>query len=266
MVSTLDSVQLVTCIYGVYEPSRQTVILANAGHLPPLLLDAAGCAPLELDSGVPLGVGYGGYTEREIALPPGSTLVLYTDGLVERRGVDIDASITALCRALMSSPTQSSLCDAAIDAMIDGSGDDDVALLSLRALDTPGAVGIDVVLEATSLAPRQARAHTTAALEQWGFADRLDVALLLVSEVVTNAVRHAGTDLRLHLRPSGSILYIEVADGDARVPRVQDQRLDDEGGRGLHLVEAFASRWGVRPTSRGKVVWLELAAASPHLS
>lgn len=117
-------------------------------------------------------------------------------------------------------------------------------------------------LDATPDSAALARRFVREVLDAWDCDDPEEVALLLTSEVVSNAVRHAATELavRLHLDEETATLRIEVADADATMPQVRDQSPDATGGRGLVLVEALAERWGADRTATGKVVWFELDA------
>ncbi len=98
----------------------------------------------------------------------------------------------------------------------------------------------------------------------WGFGEHRETAELLVSELVTNALRHGSGSIRLSLRARDGLLRFEVEDAGMTVPRVRRPGEDDEGGRGLRLVSMLSSGWGSARTATGKVVWFELLTSNPH--
>lgn len=272
-VSGLADGQLVTCVYAVFDPSREVLTLASAGHVPPLLVPP-GAPPrvLSVESGIPVGVPLGvradlGYEEVELPMPHGTGLALYTDGLVEAPGRDIDTGIADLAAALAAGSWDDleQLCDAAISAGVSHAPGhpDDVALLLVRA---SGDAAAGTVMQATlppdPAAVRPARALFSSALERWGLSDEPVAAAgeLLVSEVVTNAIRYARGQVGLLVRRAERSVHVEVHDGDTRLPRLRHADLDDEGGRGLALVQALARDWGARALPDGKVVWFTLDA------
>ena len=263
LVHELDSIQLVTCVYGVFDPASATLTLANAGHLPPLLLHDGVAERLDLDSGTLLGLGDSRFVQRDVVLQPDDALILYTDGLVETRGSDLDVGIERLRAALSADAPVGATCAAALRALLDDDEeayDDDVAILVLRAAGpSPGTEPVELVLPARSAAPREARDVTREALTRWQLTeDTADTVALIVSELVTNAVLHTGSALTLRLRTYDDTVYVEVFDADSRPPRMRDPNDDEDGGRGLHLVEALSRRWGVRTIKTGKVVWCEI--------
>ncbi len=261
LVVALDTVQIVTCVYGVFDPSTATLTLANAGHLPPLLLQDGVAQRLELDTGTPLGVGATRFRQHDVPLRPGDGVVLYTDGLVETRGSDLDEGIERLRAALTLSAPVGATCAAALRALLDDESaeyDDDVAMLVLRAT-VAERQPLVVVLPARTEAPRLARDAARTAVLGWGLSAEVgDTVALIVSELVTNAVLHTGSSPTLRLRPSAEAVYVEVADDYSRQPRMRDPEDDEDGGRGLHLIDALSRRWNVRTTSTGKVVWAEI--------
>jgi anti-sigma regulatory factor (Ser/Thr protein kinase) len=105
-----------------------------------------------------------------------------------------------------------------------------------------------------------ARRHVAAVVEQLDIGDLGDTAVLVVSELVTNAVRHAGTELQVTVVAEPGVLRIEVEDGSSTLPESREAGLFDAGGRGLPLVAALADRWGTEATTTGKLVWAELDA------
>jgi serine phosphatase RsbU (regulator of sigma subunit)/anti-sigma regulatory factor (Ser/Thr protein kinase) len=261
LAQSLDQVQLATCAYAVYDPVSRRLRYATAGHVPPVLV-RPGDAPRVLDppSGAPLGVGGVPFDSAELEVPDGTRLLLCTDGLVESRGADVDAGIARLVDALAAAPEDlEPLCDSVLAATgRDVAHDDDVALLvaRLEGVDAQRCASWEVRsdLAAVSRARRLARDR----LLQWGLEPVVDTAELLVSELVTNAVRYAREPVVLRVLLLGDRVEVAVADNDARLPRLRRATAEDEGGRGLHLVGSLARRWGARSTSSGKVVWFDL--------
>ena len=103
-----------------------------------------------------------------------------------------------------------------------------------------------------------ARTLVRAVLAAWDCDDPDEVAVLLTSEVVANAVRHAATACAVRVNLEGDLLRVEVADGSPALPRLRSPGPNDFGGRGLLLVESFARRWGAEATPTGKVVWFDV--------
>jgi serine phosphatase RsbU (regulator of sigma subunit)/anti-sigma regulatory factor (Ser/Thr protein kinase) len=254
--------QLVTCVYAVYDPGSWRCQLANAGHLPPILSSEQPRRIAEA-SGVPLGVGGFPLTADEITIEPGQALVLYTDGLVEQRGQDLDAGIDRLC-SLLTAPLGDDL-KGAFDRVLTtlrpaGGYEDDVAVLVVRAPSSgAGALVATLELPGEPASGRMARGFAGRILDSWGLESRRELATLLVSELVTNAIGHSDGAIGLRLRCTQRILCVEVSDTDTRRPRLREPGPEDEAGRGLYLVDRLADRWGVRPLPDGKVVWCEVA-------
>ena len=101
-------------------------------------------------------------------------------------------------------------------------------------------------------------------LAYWGYGEHREIAELLVSELVTNALRYGAGSIRLNLRARNGLLRVEVEDAGATIPRVRRPDQGDEGGRGLRLVSMLSSGWGSARTPTGKVVWFELRTPAPH--
>ncbi|MGH6654574.1 MAG: ATP-binding SpoIIE family protein phosphatase [Actinocrinis sp.] len=324
LVQGLNEALLVTCVYAVYDPFTRECVLANAGHPPPLLTGAHGCYPMEVPPDVPLGVGGVAFNDHAFIVAPGDTIVLYTDGVVERRDQAVDQGVRALCDALEAlgpGASPAALCRATLRAS-SGPLDDDRAVLAMRTdLDPLPLWRIDLPADPSS--PSVARRHARSVLREWSSEYLSETVELLVSELVTNAVRHASgpgptprvplfdddspyvipdnpeaddaseidlaeleralmgdaapdglldnarldgaiaalrADRRMEvvMRRGGSSLWIEVHDQDLRTPRVRTASANDEGGRGLFLVDQLSGRWGVRPTPTGKAVWFQL--------
>jgi len=253
---------LVSCVYAIFEPATATIALANAGHLPPALRDPDGQVRfLENPGSALLGLGGQRFTETHHAFPPGATLALYTDGLVESPGVDIDEGMERLRRALTQSGTAHATAGRLMD-LIDHAGghDDDVTLLLVQAAAVTRRDTVKADLASDPSIVGQVRETVSAALRDWDLAECIDTAELLVSEVVTNAIQYARAPGDLVVRRAADAIYIEVSDSDGRVPRILHPSDDEEHGRGMILVEALAAQWGTRPTHTGKTVWCQLAA------
>lgn len=265
----LGSDRMATCLYAVYDPVAHRITIANAGHPPPVLLHLGGRAEvLRVPPGAPIGVGGVDFEAVELDAPAGATLLLYTDGLVESRLRDVWTGIEQLRERLATtagltgpdhSPPLEALCDDVLDMLGPGDRDDDIALLAARF---DGIAPSDVAywfLDPEEQAPGRARRLVRRALERWGLDDLSDSVELLVSEVVTNAVRYAERPVTLRLLRT-DVLRCEVGDDSPQLPRQRRARDTDEGGRGLFLVNRLARRWGATRLSTGKVVWFEIAA------
>ncbi|MFI2185003.1 SpoIIE family protein phosphatase [Streptomyces sioyaensis] len=256
----LSEVYLATCVYAVYDPITRRATFANAGHLPPVLVeDGEDALLLDVPPGMPLGVGGEPFEEIEVDLPDGALLALYTDGLVESRDHPLDEGLQAFRRALSDAdrPLEDA-CDHVLSAMNTSHGEDDIALLMARVQGLPkDAVGDwSLAPEARSVA--RARELARDQLTDWGLQGLVDTTELLVSELVTNALRHGHGEIRLRLLLDRT-LVCEVWDADLAQPRRRRARDTDEGGRGLQLVGLLSEGWGSRRTPRGKTVWFELA-------
>ncbi|MFI9274998.1 SpoIIE family protein phosphatase [Kitasatospora sp. NPDC052896] len=251
--------QFATCVCAVYDPVDRSCTLAGAGHLPPVVMAADGNArTLDLPPGVPLGVGGVAFESVDFTLGEGGILALYTDGLVERRGEDIDQGIDALRRTLAErGRTLEAHCDAVVSTLVRGGTEDDIAMIMARALPVPHDRIATLPLTGEEPMPALARRFTRSTLGAWGLSPLADFAELLVSELVTNALVHAQEPRRLRLFRDRA-LTLEVADTGRQSPRLRPASSEDEGGRGMHLINELAHRWGSRLTKEGKVVWAEL--------
>ncbi|MEV0124939.1 ATP-binding SpoIIE family protein phosphatase [Streptomyces sp. NPDC050703] len=263
----LGSDRMATCLYAVYDPVSHRITIANAGHPPPVLLHLGGRAEvLRVPPGAPIGVGGVDFEAVELDAPAGATLLLYTDGLVESRLRDVWTGIEQLRERLAATaqltgpdhpPPLEALCDEVLDMLGPGDRDDDIALLAARF---DGIAPSDVAywfLEPENATPSRARRLARSALARWGLEEMTDAVELLVSEVVTNAVRYASRPITLRLLRT-DVLRCEVGDDVPQLPRLRQARATDEGGRGLYLVNKMARRWGATRLSTGKVVWFEL--------
>jgi PAS domain S-box-containing protein len=311
-VSGPDS-PIVSCTYLVYDAWSRTLSFANAGHDAPLLITDHEVGQMEIEhKGLLLGVrskgipGLPTYREETRYLPPGSALVLYTDGLTDRRqradgsGHFTEAEALQMLReAVQDVATEGveAIAQAAEQA-VPGEIDDDMAIVVVRTSSVDLAF-LEQSFDAEPIRVSEARRLANETFIAWGMdLDQADLACLLVSEVVTNVVLHAavsasprheftldsasgpgilddwsgspfaddfpapggdgGREFTLRLRRGASAVWVEVFDPDLRLPRIRSAGENDEGGRGLYLVDQLATRWGSRPTHDGKAVWFEI--------
>ncbi|WP_406142887.1 SpoIIE family protein phosphatase [Streptomyces anulatus] len=260
-VETYDVTTGATCLYAVYDPVSRRCVMARAGHLPPAIVGPGGEVSFpDLPAGPPLGLGGLPFESMEIDLPVGSLLALFTDGLVEARDHDVGRGLDTLGQVLGDrSASLEELCDRAVSELVPGgTSADDTALLLVRTR----ALGADRVadweLTAEPVSVGRARELATGQLEAWGLEELAFATQLVVSELVTNAMRHAGGPLGLRLIRDRT-LVCEVADTGHTSPHLRHSAADDEGGRGLFIVAQLVQRWGTRYTPTGKTIWTEQA-------
>jgi PAS domain S-box-containing protein len=255
-----------TCLYAVYDPVSRRCCLARAGHPPPALVTPDGTASfLDLPAGPPLGLGGLPFESSEVELPAGSILALYTDGLIESRYDDIDLGLERLRRALTyRDRSLETTCDNVLKAVLPDHPADDVALLIARthALDDDQVATWDLPADPAIVA--SARRQVAERLANWGLHDAAFTTELVVSELVTNAIRHAQSPIQLRLIRDRTLIC-EVSDGSSTAPHLRRARAFDEGGRGLLLVSRLALRWGSRQTPHGKTIWAEQALPGPDI-
>jgi len=290
---------LASCVYAVYDPDDRALTYAAAGHPAPLLRHPDGTV-LELDGAVgpPLGTGEWTWQESTAAVPADSYLAFYTDGLVERRGADLDEQFAVLrevfgraplarpgapepAAALEHSSTGNSVTlgvagrrggpvDQVRDELLAGmrlplDHDDDVALLVVHVPLWQGerarlfrSAALDLV-GGTEIAAH-ARAFASGVLRSWQLGEELcDTGVLAVSELVANAAIHGRAPVRLRLRRTDRRLIVDVCDGDDHLPRRRLAEATDEDGRGIGIVASLAASWGSRQLPEGKSVWCEFA-------
>ena len=261
LAQRLGDTYLATCLYAVYDPIASEVHIANAGHIPPVIVHAEDGRSelLNLPTGAPIGVGGVPFEAVRVRVQPGDRLVMCTDGLVEVRGEDIGVGLATLCEsAAHPAASMDDACDTIIRALnTRGGRKDDVALLMARL---NGIEPDDVAEWRLALDPIEvgrARATVREQLYEWGLGRLADTTELMVSELVTNAVRHS------HSRPvelrlvRGETLLCEVDDDDHELPTLLNAGPDDEFGRGLRIVSTLAREWGASRTNAGKTVWFE---------
>ncbi|MEU0968921.1 SpoIIE family protein phosphatase [Streptomyces sp. NPDC005917] len=247
-----------TCLYAVYDPVSRHLALAAAGHPAPAVVLPGGEAELiPMTAGPPLGVGGLPFEAVELDLPEGAVVALYTDGLVEDRDRDVDCTTEEMCRAL-SAPADSleALSDNVLKAVLPEQPSDDVALLlaRTRVLGADRVATWDVPPDPAQVA--HFRQAATECLTAWGLDEAAFVTELVVSELVTNAIRYGEPPIQLRLIRDRALIC-EVYDGNSTSPHLRRAHAYDEGGRGLLLVAQLTQRWGSRQTDGGKTIWAE---------
>ncbi|MGW2938018.1 SpoIIE family protein phosphatase [Streptomyces sp. NPDC001156] len=247
-----------TCLYAVYDPATRTCTMARAGHPPPAIVDPHGDVTFpDLPTGAPLGLGLLPFESVELELPEASVLALYSDGLIESRDQDIDVGMDRLATALARPglPLES-LCSSAIDTLPAKAPSDDVTLLLARTRTLGPSQVASWQLPADPAVVSHARALAIRQLNQWGLEQLAESTELIVSELVTNAIRHGTGIIGLRLIRH-DVLTCEVSDTSSSYPRLRHPRTTDENGRGLLLVSKLSRRWGTRYTPDGKLIWAD---------
>ncbi|GAB7106295.1 SpoIIE family protein phosphatase [Streptomyces phaeofaciens JCM 4814] len=250
-----------SCLYAVYDPVSRRCALARAGHPPPMLL-RPNEAPrrVELPAGPPLGVGGLPFESTELELAEGSVLAFYTDGLLESRERTMDAGLQLLSEALAAySDSLDETCDRVLHSLLPAGGaSDDVALLLARTRGLPAAqvATWDIPADPALVAP--VRKQAVEQLARWELSEASFTVELVVSELVTNAIRYGSHPIRLRLIHDATTLICEVSDTSHTAPHLRRAKTWDEGGRGLLLVAQLTQRWGSRHTGDGKTIWAEL--------
>ncbi|GAB7106420.1 SpoIIE family protein phosphatase/ATP-binding protein [Streptomyces phaeofaciens JCM 4814] len=248
-----------TCLYAIYDPVSRRCTVARAGHPPPALVGADGRVEYpEVPAGPPLGLGGLPFETAELELAEGSRLVLYTDGLVEDRHRDIDTGLDLLRAALERSAdgTPEETCRSVLDSLLPARPNDDIALIVARTR----ALGADRVAEwDVPMEPAAVGVVRSAVVRQLGLWDLEELSFtteLILSELVTNAIRYGAAPVRVRLLRDRTLIC-EVSDSSNTSPHLRYAAMTDEGGRGLFLVAQLTDRWGTRYTPRGKVIWAE---------
>ncbi|MGV4926850.1 SpoIIE family protein phosphatase (plasmid) [Streptomyces sp. BHT-5-2] len=265
-----------TCLYAVYDPTSQQCVMARAGHPPPALVHPDGTVVFpDLPAGPPLGLGGLPFETAELHLPEGSQLVLYTDGLIEDRHRDLDTALDRLRRALAfpNRPPEDT-CAEVLRSVVPRHPTDDIALLVARTHTLDAHRIATWALPDDPAMVSRIRAEVTSQLAAWGLDEVSFAAELVLSELVTNAIRYGTAPIQVRLLYDRA-LTCEVADGGSTAPHLRHAATTDEGGRGLFLVAQLAQAWGTRYTPDGKVIWAECAlkvsggrpdAAAAHLA
>lgn len=252
-----------TCLYAIYDSVTGHCTLARAGHPPPVVIRPDGTVDFpDVPVSPPLGVGSGmPFETAELHLPEGSRLILYTDGLLENRHRDLDTRTDLLHTAVTGQPhlTPEETCRDILDAMLPEGPSDDIALLVARTrlLDPSRVAEWDIPSDPAAVA--LIRGQCAGQLDAWGLDETAFTTELILSELITNAMRYGTQPIRVRLLHDVSRLICEVYDGSSTSPHLRRAATTDEGGRGLFLVSQYAERWGTRYLPRGKVIWAEQA-------
>ncbi|MEU9209860.1 SpoIIE family protein phosphatase [Streptomyces sp. NPDC048415] len=250
-----------TCLYAVYDPVSRRCTLARAGHPPPYIVPPDGPPrQIDLPAGPSLGLGGLPFECVELELREGTVLALYTNGLVESPGRDLDVGHQLLSRALeQSSQSLEWACHAILQALLPvGGATDDVALLVARTHGLPPSQVATWHIPADPALVAPIRKQVVDQLDTWGLSEATFTTELVVSELVTNAIRYGEPPIRLRLIHDATTLICEVSDGSHTAPHLRRAKIFDEGGRGLLLVAQLTQRWGSRHTTEGKTIWAEL--------
>ncbi|MER6625645.1 SpoIIE family protein phosphatase [Streptomyces sp. NPDC000931] len=247
-----------TCLYAVYDPVSRRCTVARAGHPPPAVVRPDGGVEFwEVPAGPPLGLGGLPFESAELELPEGSRLVLYTDGLVEDRGHDIDVGLERLREALSrSGDSPEDTCRVVLESRRPARAGDDIALLVARTRALPAGRIAQWPVPPDPAAVGEVRAAVTRKLAEWGLEELTFGTELILSELVTNALRYGGTPIRVRMLYDRNLIC-EVYDSSSTSPHLRYATMTDEGGRGLFLVAQLAERWGTRYLPAGKVIWAE---------
>nr|MBA3328700.1 SpoIIE family protein phosphatase [Solirubrobacterales bacterium] len=257
---------MATAVLAVFDPVDARLTYVNAGHPPPLALDADGTARfLEHGRSVPLGVlPFPAYEEDSATLGPGGAVVLYTDGLIERRGEHLDDGLALLARAAAAGPLEpDALCERVLTAALpSGPTSDDVALLTLCHVPLSQRLELDLPGEPGSL--RDLRALLRRWLDQAGATDAdVHAIVLACSEACANAIEHAGAGAR-------ETIAVEavVHDGEVDVTVCdrgtwRSERPPSDQGRGLELIEALMDDVKVQTSPDGTTVRLRRKLCQP---
>ncbi|MFG2583815.1 SpoIIE family protein phosphatase [Streptomyces malaysiensis] len=250
-----------TCLYAIHDSVSGHCAMARAGDPGIAVTHPDGTVDIPaVPIGPALGMGGEPFEAVGLSLPAASRLVLYTNGLLEGEGQAADTGLDLLRRTLAAEPDlgPDETCRSLFDTVLPAHPSDDVALLVARTrlLAPENVAEWDVPFDLAAVAPL--RATCTRKLRAWGLEDAAYTAELIISELITNALRYGSPPVRIRLLRGRSLIF-EVSDGSSTAPHLRRAAITDEGGRGLFLVAQFAQRWGTRYTPHGKVIWAEAA-------
>lgn len=255
---TEGSVRGATCLYAVYDPVSARCLLASAGHAPPLLAGTDGAtAPVDMPAGPALGLEGAPFEPVELQLGQGD-LLAFTAGSLSGAGAGAAGPVGDHLRRAAAQPARPvpEIGRTLLVPFLADPPDDDAALLLARLAVTPEDSVATWEFPADGKVVAEARAEVTARLAAWGLDDLVFTTELIVSELVTNAIRYAGGPVGVRLIRDRR-LVLEVSDPSQTQPHLRRARLTDEGGRGLFLIAQLTRRWGSRYTASGKTIWTE---------
>ena len=253
-VQSLDESAMATAAYAVFDTYTSTLTYATAGHLPPVVVSGSDARVLDVTPAPPLGAfPYGRCPEHELSLESGEILVLYTDGLVERRGIPLSTGIEALATAVRGAATPEDACASAFADLVPLVGlSDDVALVALQSAIVPNELHLTLPAEPRTLS------HVRRVLRRWlneRGADEGDIAemTIAVSEACANAIEHAyaptPATFELHgWADDGEVTVTVRDDGHWRPPRGHNR------GRGLSIIVAAMDDVQIDRTADGTEV------------
>ncbi|MEU6341932.1 ATP-binding SpoIIE family protein phosphatase [Streptomyces sp. NPDC046977] len=258
-----------SCLYAVYDPVSADCALACAGHPAPAIVTPDGVVTtVDLPIGEPLGTDRPHVQTAEIRLTPGSVLLLHAHSAATAGNSGAETGEAGLPERLVMH--QSSLvdtCHSAVEALLTVCGHRQLGVMAARTRTLDASTVAQWDLPADPAAVSVARRHVTGKLSVWGLDEAATTMALIVSELVTNAIRHAQPPVCLRLIRCYAGLTCEVTDGSTTSPHLRRARTLDEGGRGLFIVAQLTQRWGTRHHPRGKTIWAEQTHAvgeSPH--
>ena len=280
LFDTLIEDRVATAVVGTITPSTGRVVLNNAGHPPPLVVRADGRAvfcPMQRTLLIAAGLSGAPRPRDEVVLERGDSLIMYSDGLIERRGELITHGLERLAEAATLVARAGWPDNPAVTLASTLSAEertDDVVVLCINytglsegrisaspvgtSRDGMSTLHLEPVVESTPVARHWIAAHLRDLP-----AEVSSCAALLTSELVTNAVLHAATPMSVTLHTLPDRILIDVADGNPAFPSVKEYGKDAATGRGLTLFNALASNWGVQAVEGGKIVWFELPVDFP---
>ncbi|MFB6855675.1 SpoIIE family protein phosphatase [Streptomyces sp. NPDC056341] len=262
-----DRISGATCLYVIYDPASGHCTIATNGHPGPALVQPDGTVSFpDIPISPPLGLGGEPFEKAELDLPEGSRLVLFTNGLVADRHRDFDTGIEQLRQALTGLPdaTPEETCQGILDAVLPPHPSDDIALLVARTRRLDVEHIAEWTVDRDPAAVAHIRTEAVGRLAAWGLEELGYATELILSELVTNAIRYSTGPIQVRLMRTRSLIC-EVADGSTTAPHLRRAATTDEGGRGLYLVSRFAQRWGTRYLDRGKIVWTEQSLVAEAL-
>ncbi|MGW1606678.1 ATP-binding SpoIIE family protein phosphatase, partial [Streptomyces eurythermus] len=254
-----------TCLYAVYDPVSRRCAAARAGHPPPAVVTPDGAVRvLDVPAGPPLGLGGPPFEAVETELPEGSLLALCANGPFDPHGRAVGRALEGVYGAPdRPAPSLDAVCDRVLTELAGHRPDGRLSLLlaRTRVLCEDRVACWELEHEPTVVS--LARRYVEEQLSAWDLEEAAFTTELIVSELVTNAIRYGRPPVRLRLLRPGSGLICEVYDASGSTPHMRRARIFDEGGRGLLLVAQLAERWGTRHERTGKTVWAEQNPAPP---